>query len=347
MASKAGSRRNPAVGSDGVPVWQPSSGRHIQAGSNVARSRHRCLVPACGDAWRFLAKWFCGFGFAWPAIAGQPSFSVRSCDRGQRYCSLACRRQARLGQRRRANRRHQRSLEGRLDHRDRQREYRQRRAQAPVTDHGSLSIASPASSACGMGKATVIKVPPRSNAAGLPRWPEKLPGIRLCCRICGRSARFIDPFHEHSTTKVRSTDDQSRNPCANSPLLLRRTLEDRHHRQRTGRTSRHGAQCHRSGAFPQHAATASVRGGSVRRVHPPDPGPVSAPARYPHLPDGPRSRLHRQRRPVAARGGPPAPVDPRAIPAPADLSRRAGDRSTGRISVTSWWAAPAALCPAS
>jgi hypothetical protein len=34
--------------------------------------------PACGDAWRFLAKWFCGFEFAWPAIAGQPSFSVRS-----------------------------------------------------------------------------------------------------------------------------------------------------------------------------------------------------------------------------------------------------------------------------
>jgi hypothetical protein len=34
--------------------------------------------PACEDAWRFLAKWFCGFGFAWPAIAAQPSISVRS-----------------------------------------------------------------------------------------------------------------------------------------------------------------------------------------------------------------------------------------------------------------------------
>ena len=103
---------------------------------------------------------------------------------------------------------------------------------ARVTDQGSLSIASPASSECGTGGSDPgIEVPPRSGAAGLPRWPEKRPGVCLCCRICGRAGRFIDPFPTHSTTKVRSADDQSRNPCANSPLLLRRTLEDRHHRQ--------------------------------------------------------------------------------------------------------------------
>src|SRR5437867_8002375 len=46
--------------------------------------------------------------------------------------------------------RSQRSPEGRLDHRDRQRQYRQRRqAQARVTDQGSLSITSSASSRCG------------------------------------------------------------------------------------------------------------------------------------------------------------------------------------------------------
>jgi hypothetical protein len=120
------------------------------------------------------------------------------CDRGQRYCSLACRDQARLRQRRCANRRHQQSLEGRLDHRDRQREYRRRRAHrappAGVTDHGSLLIASPASSQCGEVNASAIEVAPRSDAAGRPRWPEKRPGIWLCCRICGRAGRFIDPF---------------------------------------------------------------------------------------------------------------------------------------------------------
>jgi len=59
------------------------------------------------------------------------------CDRGHRYCSLACRTQARLQQRRRANCRHQRSPEGRLDHRDRQRQYRCRQ-RASVTDPGSF-----------------------------------------------------------------------------------------------------------------------------------------------------------------------------------------------------------------
>ena len=57
------------------------------------------------------------------------------CDRGQRYCSPACRRAARQQQqRRRANQRYQRSPEGRQDHRDRQREYRHRQSQARVTD---------------------------------------------------------------------------------------------------------------------------------------------------------------------------------------------------------------------
>ncbi len=45
----------------------------------------------------------------------------RSCDHGDRYCQASCRQSARAEQRRQANRRHQRSLEGRLDHRDRQR----------------------------------------------------------------------------------------------------------------------------------------------------------------------------------------------------------------------------------
>ncbi len=121
-------------------------------------------------------------------------FLCSHCDRGQRYCSLACRDQARLRQRRCANRRHQRSLEGRLDHRDRQREYRRRQAQARVTDQGSLLIASSASSRCGPEQAIPVEVPDRSGAAARPRWPETRPGVWLCCRICGRLGRFIDPF---------------------------------------------------------------------------------------------------------------------------------------------------------
>lgn len=67
-------------------------------------------------------------------------YICRSCDRGQRYCSDRCRQKARRQQRREANRRHQQSLEGRLDHRDRQRLYRQRlrSRKKSVTDQGSL-----------------------------------------------------------------------------------------------------------------------------------------------------------------------------------------------------------------
>jgi hypothetical protein len=67
------------------------------------------------------------------------------CDRGQRYCNLTCRTQARRAQRRRANRCHQQSREGREDHRDRQREYRRRcrLRSGVVTDKGSVSLASP------------------------------------------------------------------------------------------------------------------------------------------------------------------------------------------------------------
>lgn len=121
-------------------------------------------------------------------------FICPDCDRGQRYCSLQCRNQARLDQRRRANRRHQQSPEGRLDHRDRQREYRQRRAQACVTDQGSLLIISSSSFECEQIDASLVDVVTRFDRATLPRWPEQRPGVWKCCRVCGRHGRFVDPF---------------------------------------------------------------------------------------------------------------------------------------------------------
>ena len=117
-------------------------------------------------------------------------FLCSSCDHGQRYCSDSCRRRERLRQRRKANRRYQQSPEGRLDHRDRQRRYRERCRQARVTDHSSFLIVSPASSSCGPDAA----LPPKSPVLWSPLPPSSQPTIRLCCRICGRLGRFIDPF---------------------------------------------------------------------------------------------------------------------------------------------------------
>ena len=116
------------------------------------------------------------------------------CDRGQRYCSSACRDQARLQQRRCANCRHQRSREGRLDHRDRQREYRRRRTWARVTDPGSLSIISP--SPCGYGN-------PGSRPT-VRGWCVQQPPRFLRCIVCGRRGRFVDPFPRIPRSSERS-----------------------------------------------------------------------------------------------------------------------------------------------
>ena len=120
------------------------------------------------------------------------------CDCGQRYCSPAGRDQARIEQHRRANGRHQRSPEGRLDPRDRQREYRrrcaQRASQARVTDQGSLLIASPVNIPEWDTRSTRLAVRRGAAAVFARRWPENRPGRRLHCILCGRRGRFVDPF---------------------------------------------------------------------------------------------------------------------------------------------------------
>ena len=75
---------------------------------------------------------------AGPAAPASKPFTIcAACDRGHAYCSAPCRQAGRLRSLRAARARHQRSLEGRLDHRDRQRAYRQRRR---VTDHTSAPL---------------------------------------------------------------------------------------------------------------------------------------------------------------------------------------------------------------
>jgi hypothetical protein len=107
---------------------------------------------------------------------GAVFYLCRSCDRGQRYCSDRCREKARRQQRRAANRRHQRSAEGQLDHRDRQREYRTREALRRVTDQGS-------------GAEAVF-----STLSGQSSAPLDSCGAEVFCRICGRTGTLIDPF---------------------------------------------------------------------------------------------------------------------------------------------------------
>jgi hypothetical protein len=106
---------------------------------------------------------------------GAVFYLCRSCDRGQRYCSERCRERSRRCQRRAANLRHQRSEEGRLDHRDRQREYRLRLI-ARVTDQGSH----------GEGASSTLRA--------LSEWPFEADLGGVFCRLCGRRGTLIDPF---------------------------------------------------------------------------------------------------------------------------------------------------------
>jgi len=113
------------------------------------------------------------------------------CDRGQRYCSPACRSEARRRQHRAANRRYQQSPEGRLDHRDRQQHYRERRCRPRVTDQSSLSAISPAPFGCGEKIPTPVAVALRAWAPGQL---ETRTEPRLRCSLCGRPGRFVDPL---------------------------------------------------------------------------------------------------------------------------------------------------------
>src|ERR1035437_7382870 len=118
-------------------------------------------------------------------------FICSHCDRGQRYCGAACSTTARQRQRRAANRRHQTSPEGRLDHRDRQRQYRRRRAQARVTDQGSHSIISPAIS---NGGEEITEIAATVTATAPAIGIRTATGFWLRCCYCGRSGRFVNPF---------------------------------------------------------------------------------------------------------------------------------------------------------
>jgi hypothetical protein len=121
-------------------------------------------------------------------------FICRSCYRGQAYCSAACRQKTRREQLREGNRRYQQTIEARLDHRDRQRDYRQRRLSG-VTDQSSAV-------GCSWGRLSRALVKPESKSPTAEKpddlsqrtWRERF--RRIFCIICGRWGRFIDIFRE-------------------------------------------------------------------------------------------------------------------------------------------------------
>lgn len=130
-------------------------------------------------------------------------FICRPCYRGHCYCGDACRHKARRRQLQEANQRYQQSKEGRLDHNDRQHAYLERKAQARfLTDQSSQPQA-----ICG-SLVALESEPPLATGQVAEEAPDRCrepqeeshilettgSGIVVCI-VCGRSGRFINPFH--------------------------------------------------------------------------------------------------------------------------------------------------------
>ena len=111
------------------------------------------------------------------AWCGAVFFICRCCDRGHAYCGEECRSRGRVRSRREARARHQRSPEGRADHRAAMRELRARR-RGGVTDQGSRPeaperiVASEETADGNQGESLHLRAAQR-------------------CIVCGRASRFV------------------------------------------------------------------------------------------------------------------------------------------------------------
>jgi hypothetical protein len=139
-------------------------------------------------------------GFCRATACGRIFFVCSRCDHNQAYCSDACRLPAFRRQRRAANRRHQQSEEGRLDHRDRSRAYRLRQAQLSrplqiVTDHSSIQpLTYDTVSAAPVTGSELVTADPNLTSERPSPSDFRLHPVRIVCGRCGRSGLLINPF---------------------------------------------------------------------------------------------------------------------------------------------------------
>lgn len=122
----------------------------------------------------------------WCRGGGELFFVCRSCDRGQQYCSEACREPARQAQQRAARRRHQQSPEGSADHRDHQRALRER--ERLVMDQASEGHAEP-EMLTAVGLAVSNEPDAKETNGELLFFFNPL---EPCCRFCGRESVYLD-----------------------------------------------------------------------------------------------------------------------------------------------------------
>ena len=146
---------------------------------------------ACVGGWRFMEKWFSGSAFAAARDARRCSGFVPIAIADNAIAARRAAPKPGAGSTGRPTAAISRVPEGRLDHRDRQQQYRERRCRPRVTDQSSLSAISPAPFGCGETIPTPVAVALRASVSGRL---ETRTEPRLRCSICGRPGRFVDPL---------------------------------------------------------------------------------------------------------------------------------------------------------
>ncbi len=108
------------------------------------------------------------------------------CDRGHRYCSDRCRRQARRRSQREANRRYQQSRRGRRLHARCQAVYRQRLSAKKVTDHSCRTAPRSASvESCDTPVAKTTRSSSSCCVASLRSGSRRGAATPIACCACG------------------------------------------------------------------------------------------------------------------------------------------------------------------
>lgn len=131
---------------------------------------------------------------------GHSFWMCRSCYRGQRYCSEKCRETGYKERRRAARRKNESSPEGRLNHRDRQQEYR---------DRQKIPHPNPLSSACvpdntSDSQKNILNPLQQSQSIAAQREAEIIFGItETVCTRCGCKITHIYRGIDETFKKTR------------------------------------------------------------------------------------------------------------------------------------------------
>lgn len=159
---------------------------------------------------------------------GKVFYICRSCFRGQGYCSDLCKQFNRRMQCREANRKHQESEEGRLDHNQRQQDLYERQLEAR-SGGNEKNLTDPSSNTDCDG--VTMNLSDSRDLRPTNTWPKESQEVHddtseayPRCRICNRKGYWVDTFHEVGLEYARPRSHR-KNPAS----VPRRTLENRDH----------------------------------------------------------------------------------------------------------------------